>query len=158
MVLDGSRSAVLLDRVVAVVFTLANGREQTGTGYLVAGRRVLTAAHCTRDRITGEPPRSMRVIRASGGQVVVSPDAVTVSEILDLAVICLPQDAPWDAELGATSYARIHRDRAGVVSDCTAIGYPLYQYDPGKHTRHHGELHGTIYQTDEAESGRLLMC
>ena len=53
MVSEGSGSAVPLQRVVAVVLRLANGREQTGTGYLVSGRQVLTAAHCTRDRVTG---------------------------------------------------------------------------------------------------------
>jgi TPR repeat protein len=157
VVSQGSGFAVPLQRVVAVVLNLANGREQTGTGYLVDGREVLTALHCTRDRATGAPPRSIRVKGATGGEIKVSPDDVTASEKLDLAVIRLPQDAPWDADSEAISYARIHRDRAGVVADCTAIGYPLYQYDPVKHTRHHAELHGTIYQTDEAESGRLLM-
>jgi Trypsin-like peptidase domain len=157
VVSDGSGSAVPLDRVVAVVLALANGCEQTGTGYLVGGRQVLTAAHCTRDRVSGAPPRSMRVIGATGGHVVVSPDNVVASAKLDLAVIDLPDEAPWDADLTAPSYARVRRDRSGVISDCTAIGYPLYQWDPSKHARHHGELHGTIYQTDEAESGRLLM-
>jgi hypothetical protein len=50
---QGSGFAVPLQRVVAVVLNLANGREQTGTGYLVDGRQVLTALHCTRDRATG---------------------------------------------------------------------------------------------------------
>ncbi len=150
-------SAVPLERVVAVVLTLASGRKQTGTGYLVGGRRVLTATHCTRDRLSGAAPQSMRVIRATGGQVAVSAELVTSSAKLDLAVIELPDDAPWDIGLTAPTYARLHRDRSGVLSDCTAIGYPLYQRDQNKGTRHHAELHGTIYQTDEAESGRLLM-
>jgi hypothetical protein len=157
MVTEGFESAVPLDRVVAVVLTLANGRKQTGTGFLVGGRRVLTAAHCTRDRLSGALPQSMRVFRATGGQVAVSVASVKASAKLDLAVIELPSDTPWGTELVTPTYARVHRDRSGVLSDCTAIGYPLYQRDQNKGTRHHGEIHGTIYQTDEAESGRLLM-
>ena len=48
-------SSVWVDRVVAVAATLQDGREQVGSGYLVSGRLVLTAEHCSRDKVTGEP-------------------------------------------------------------------------------------------------------
>ena len=48
-------SSVRVDRIAAVVATLRDGREQVGSGYLVSGRLVLTAEHCSRDRVTGEP-------------------------------------------------------------------------------------------------------
>ena len=56
------------DRVVAVVGELANGLQQAGSGYLVGGRTVLTAQHCTRNKKkAGEPLQALRVIRASDG-------------------------------------------------------------------------------------------
>lgn len=155
--MTGPDPAVSLDRVVAVVVPLPGGREQTATGYLVDGRRVLTAEHCTRDRLACASTQLIRISRATGGEVSVLPEDVTSSSRLDLAVVCLPDDTPWEAELPVTRFGRIDRGRTGVVTDCTAIGYPLFQWDPTKHTRHHAELHGTIYQTDEAESGRLLL-
>ena len=48
-------SSVRVDRVVAVAAALRDGREQFGSGYLISGRLVLTAEHCTRDKATGEP-------------------------------------------------------------------------------------------------------
>ena len=44
-----------------------------------------------------------------------------------------------------------------MLDDCTGIGFPLFQRDPDRRTRHTSEFHGKIYQTDERESGRLLM-
>lgn len=150
-------SGVRLDRVVAVVLSLAAGQEQVGTGYLVGGRMVLTAAHCTRDRKTRRLGLAMRIVRASDGQHAhVDLTGILASQELDVAVIPLG-DAPWDAVLPAPAYARVHRDRAGILSDCTGIGYPLYQWDVQANTRYTSELHGTIYQTDEARTDQLLM-
>ncbi|MGY1702815.1 trypsin-like peptidase domain-containing protein [Geodermatophilus sp. SYSU D00766] len=144
-----------LDRVVAVVATLADGREQVGSGFLVSGRVVLTAAHCTYDKATGQQPDRLRVIRAVDGQ---STDKLKVlpHAALDVAALRLA-NAPWKADLPSVSYARVDRSRSGVLRDCVCIGYPLFQYDPGLQDRRTAELHGVIYQTDEAETGRLLL-
>ena len=61
------RPGIHRERVVAVVATLPAGREQVGSGYLIDGRLVLTAEHCTRDKVTGAAPLGLRVIRATDG-------------------------------------------------------------------------------------------
>ena len=149
-------SSVRVDRVVAVAATLRDGREQLGSGYLVSGRLVLTAEHCARDKVTGEPAAPLRAARASDGAVA---DVVSVvsDHGLAVAVLQLADDAPWDASLPSPVFARVDQSQTGVLNDCTGIGFPLFQRDPDRRTRHTSEFHGRIYQTDERESGRLLM-
>ena len=149
-------SSVRVDRVVAVVATLRNGREQLGSGYLTSGRLVLTAEHCTRDKVTGESAARLGVIRASDGAVA-EVVGVVPDHGLDVAVLQLADDVPWDPGLPPTEFARVDQSRSGVLDDCTGIGFPLFQRDPARRTRHTSEFHGRIYQTDERESGRLLM-
>ena len=155
---DSADSGIARARVVAVVATLPGGREQVGSGYLVGGRLVLTAAHCTRDKATGAAPLGLRVIRATDGAAAVADVAadVVVAPELDVAVVRLT-DAPWEPDLPTPVFARVDRTRSGVLRDCSAIGYPLFQRDPARRARLTAELHGTIYQTDEAETGRLLL-
>ena len=149
-------SSVPVDRVVAVTAILRDGREQLGSGYLVSGRLVLTTEHCTRDKATGEPAAWLRVVRAGDGAVA---DVVSVvsDRRLDVAVLQLVDDAPWDTGLPPPPFARVDQSQSGVLDDCTGIGFPLFQRDPDRRTRHTSEFHGRIYQTDERESGRLLM-
>jgi hypothetical protein len=153
--MSAAGSPVRVDRVVAVVATLRNGREQLGSGYLISGRLVLTAEHCTRDKITSEPAATLRVARASdsaGAQVA----GAVADRGLDVAVLQLA-DAPWEADLSAPVFARVDQSQSGVLDDCTGIGFPLFQRDPDRRTRHTSEFHGKVYQTDERESGHLLM-
>ena len=149
-------SSVQVDRVVAVVVTLRDGREQLGSGYLTSGRLVLTAEHCTRDRVTGELAARLRVVRASD-----SAEAQVANVVpdhgLDVAVLQLVDAAPWDPGLPSTAFARVDQSQTGVLNDCAGIGFPLFQRDPDRRTRQTSEFHGTVYQTDERESGRLLM-
>lgn len=149
-------SSVRVDRVVAVAASLRDGREQLGSGYLISGRRVLTAEHCIRDKLTGEQATRLRVVRASDGAVAEVVGAVP-DRGLDVAVLQVADDAAWDADLPPTPFARVDQNQSGVLEDCTGIGFPLFQRDPARRTRHTSEFHGTIYQTDERESGRLLM-
>jgi Trypsin-like peptidase domain len=148
--------SVPVDRGVAVVATLRDGQEQLGSGYLASGRLVLTAEHCTRNKVTGEPAARLRVARASDGAVANVADVVP-DRGLDVAVLQLADDAPWDPGLSPTVFARVDQSHSGVLDDCTGIGFPLFQRDPGRLTRHTSEFHGKVYQTDERESGRLLM-
>ena len=92
---------VARSRVVAVIAILANGREQVGSGYLVDVRRVLTAAHCTLDKLTAEAPSQLTVALASNGR------SATVKRVrsarsggagIDLAVLDLA-DPPWISRL-----------------------------------------------------------
>ena len=96
------------------------------------------------------------MVRASDGAVAEVVGAVS-DRGLDVAVLQLADDAPWDADLPPTPFARVDQNQSGVLEDCTGIGFPLFQRDPARRTRHTSEFHGTIYQTDERESGRLLM-
>ena len=75
---------------------------------------------------------------------------------LDVAVLRLA-DAPWDPGLPPPVFARVDQSHSGVLDDCTGIGFPLFQRDPERRTRHTSEFHGRIYQTDEREAGRMLM-
>ena len=154
--MSSGESSVRVDRVVAVAATLRDGREQLGSGYLISGRLVLTAEHCTRDKATGEPAARLRVVRASDGAMADVAGVVSDHE-LDVAVLQVADDAPWDADLPSPAFARVDQSQSGVLDDCTGIGFPLFQRDPDRRTRHTSEFHGTIYQTDEREAGRLLM-
>ena len=149
-------SSIRVDRVAAVAATLRDGREQLGSGYLVSGRLVLTAEHCTRDKVTGEPAARLRVVRASDGAMADVADLVP-DRGLDVAVLRLADGAPWDTGLPPPAFARVDQSQSGVLDDCTGIGFALFQRDPARRTRHTSEFHGRIYQTDERESGRLLM-
>jgi WD40 repeat protein len=149
-------SSVPVGRVVAVAATLRDGREQLGSGYLVGGRLVLTAEHCTRDKAPGEPAARLRVVRASDGAVAQVAEVVP-DRGLDVAVLRLADGAPWDADLPFPVFARVDQSHTGVLDDCAGIGFPLFQGDPDRRTRHTVEFHGRIYQTDERESGHLLM-
>ena len=149
-------SSVRVDRVVAVAATLRDGREQLGSGYLISGRLVLTAEHCTRDKATGEPAARLRVIRASDAAMA-DVAGVVPDRGLDVAVLQLADDAPWDTSLAPPLVARVDQSHSGVMHDCAGIGFALFQRDPDRRTRHTSEFHGTIYRTDERESGRLLM-
>ena len=99
-------SSVQVDRVVAVVATLRNGREQLGTGYLTSGRLVLTVEHCTRDKVTGEPAAQLRVIRASDSAETEVANVVS-DRGLDVAVLLLVDGAPLDPGLPSTAFARV---------------------------------------------------
>jgi hypothetical protein len=141
--------------VVAVVAELASGLTQWGSGFLVTGDRVLTAWHCTVDKESGVMPVSLSVFRkADGAGAVVG--RVVSSRALDVAVLELGAH-PWAGEWESLKYGRVDRSRAGMLEDCQAIGYPLFQADPADMQRNTAELHGDIRRTDEAESGFLLL-
>jgi TPR repeat protein len=146
------------DRVVAVVASLDTGLVQIGSGYLVAGHRVLTARHCARDERTGRPATSLRVQRRSGG-----PDApATLAAIgadLDVAVLEVGDEQGWaiPADLEPPRFGRVDRSHTGELHDCEAVGFPLWQLDPRDHRRNAAELRGTIRVTEDMESGFLVM-
>src|SRR5258708_3575904 len=131
---------VRVDRIAAVAAALRDGREQLGSGYLVSGRLVLTAEHCTRDKVTGEPASRLRVIRASDGAMAEVADIVA-DRGLDVAVLRLVDNAPWDADLPPTPFARVDQSQSGKL-DVTGIGFPLFQRDPARKTRKTSEFHG----------------
>ncbi len=147
-----------LNRVVAVVATLSSGRVQLGTGYLLSPGVVITARHCTRDKILDQEARSLEVFRATGGATA-QVEVVQCSALGALDVVVLRLTAPpWQEEImPVPGFTRVDRGGAGQLTDCAAIGFPLFQYDGASDDRRTAELHGVIYQTDEAITGRLLL-
>jgi hypothetical protein len=137
------QTGVELDRMVAVMATWADRHAEVGSGYLVAGRLVLTAGHCIRDRKSGKLAAQIQVMRARDGATVPGGNVIMCPE-LGVAVIALGDDAPWEAELPGVVFARVDRSRAGMLEDCQTIGFPLFQRDSeGRAT---SEVHGTLYQ------------
>ena len=144
-------------RVVAVVAKLDTGRTQIGSGYLLDATRVLTARHCTFDRQTGRAATELRVVRANNGVTA----TVIVSEAspsLDVAVLAFNHDAPW-AELpgGPVTFGEVDREHTGQLSDCEAVGYPLWQGSEAGDYRDLAELHGSIRALEGRESLRLVL-
>jgi TPR repeat protein len=154
--MQGTWDGIPSDRVVAVVASLATGLVQVGSGYLITGRRVLTARHCTVDKRTGQPARSLRVIRRSdGAEAPATPSAAAG----DAAVLTVGEDAAWavPAALQPPTFGRVDRSHSGELHGCEAIGFPLWQLDPKERQRNAAELHGTIRVTEDVESGLLVM-
>lgn len=160
MVSRGSRAGwkgIPLDRVVAVVARLANGREQVGSGYLVNGRLVLTAEHCTRDDETGQAALSLQVRRASDGKHAEA-KIRAASQADDVAVLDLSSAVPWPADLlPRLRFGRVDRTCSGELSDCEALGFPHWQLDPLDHQRNHVAVKGTIRLTEDVESDYLVL-
>ena len=104
-----------IDRVVAVVASLANGLEQVGSGFLVSGRQVLTAEHCTCDKKTGQPARSLCVVRASDGEQVAA--SIRVASLdADLALLDLVESLAPEA-MPALRFGRVDRTHSGEIRD-----------------------------------------
>ena len=141
---------------MAVIADLDTGRTQVGSGYLVADRRVLTAWHCTVDKRTGRPARSLRVIRRSDGA---EAPATLLAAALDVAILEVSGEAAWTALEASEQpqFGRVVRGRTGELVGCEAVGFPLWQLDPRDQHRDAAELHGTIRVTESEESGLLVM-
>jgi HEAT repeat protein len=94
-------------------------------------------------------------VRASDGTALEVNIADLVVDIdLDVAVIPLP--TAWNSGFPPTTFARVNRAEAGRLENCEGIGFPQFARDEAGH-RDTAEFHGIVYQTDEAQSGRLLM-
>jgi len=152
----GNWGGIPSDQVVAVVADLDTGLVQIGSGYLVTERQVLTARHCTADKSTGRPPRSLRVVRRSDGA---EAPATVIAAASDVAVLAVGDGLGWAGvtPLEPPRFGRVDRSRAGELRDCEAVGFPLWQLDPMDQQRNAAELHGTIRVTEGAESGLLVM-
>jgi hypothetical protein len=121
-----------VSRVVPVI-RFVDGKRRVGSGYRVAERLVLTAAHCVRG--TGhrvwlaDGERAARVL-VDGRRAAAVPVSDRSAADIDLGLLeIMPSQAQGEApvvELSPPACARIDRTTAGRVSGCVAIGYPKY--------------------------------
>ena len=111
------------DRVVPVI-RFVDGERRVGSGYRIAGRFVLTAAHCVRGS-------ELRVWLPDGerdARIVV--DGGTTVDLALLEIIPAPGQAPV-AEVPPTWGGRLDRGVPGRISGCVAVGYPRHAVRPG---------------------------
>jgi WD40 repeat protein len=110
------------DRIVPVIHFVA-GERRVGSGYWIAGRFVLTAAHCVRGsgfRVwLPDGERDARVV-ADGG---------TGVDLALLEITPTPGQAPV-TEVPPTRCGRVDRDVPGRVGGCVAVGYPRHAVRP----------------------------
>jgi tetratricopeptide (TPR) repeat protein len=143
------------DRVVAVVAHLSNHKIQIGSGYLIDSTHVLTAAHCTYDKLTKTRALSLTVYRQSDGSKAQA-HGRKMTRRPDVAVLTLGTRL-GDATMPYPRYGRVNRTWAQELVGCEAVGYPLFQYDDTESRRNSAHVKGIIRTTDGAESDYLLL-
>ena len=123
----------------------------------MARDKVVTAWHCTvdKDSDTGAAAVSLEVVRESDGARA-NVTTCAASPGLDVAALTL-DEPPWDGQWETPQFARLDRTTAGELTDCQAVGYPLFQRDDTDRQRNVAELHGAIRQLEDAASGFLLL-
>ena len=104
----------------------AVGRWTAGSGYLISGRLVLTAAHAVgyRQDLGDNGQLLVRIIGGSefAARVVLVSDE---SSQVDLALLEI-SDSRFDELLLPVSFARVNRDSAAPVPGCWAVGFPRF--------------------------------
>ena len=101
-------------------------RWTAGSGYLIGGRLVLTAAHSVdyRQELGDNAQLLVRTIGGSefAARVVLAGDE---SGQVDMALLEI-SDSRFDEFLPPVSFARVDRDSAAPVSGCWAVGFPRF--------------------------------
>jgi tetratricopeptide (TPR) repeat protein len=97
-----------------------------GSGYLIGGRLVLTAAHTVdyRQDLGDNAQLLVRTIKGTefAAQVVLVSDE---SSQVDLALLEI-SDPRFDEHLPPVSFARVNRDSPASVSACWSVGFPRF--------------------------------
>jgi S1-C subfamily serine protease len=93
-------------------------QELSGTGFVIAGNRILTNAHVVEQatRIYVQPPNSADKLRA---------EVIGISQQMDLAVIEIKKDSEREEFHGAHPILELSDTLPSIGSTVQAIGYPM---------------------------------
>jgi WD40 repeat protein len=124
--------AIGTDRAVEVLHnrgpaTLAGvDRWASGSGYLIGGRSVLTAAHNVTYRQSLSEGEQL-LVRTIGGRELAATVVLVCDETsqADLALLAIT-DPDFDEHLPQVSFAQVNRDSPAPVSGCWAVGFPRF--------------------------------
>jgi hypothetical protein len=112
-----------VDRAVEVILDRGENsrvRWAVGSGFLVGGRQVLTAAHnVERGRLL--------VRRMDGAELEASP--VPSPWALDMAILEITTNS-FDADLAPIRCATVDRELGQVLEPCWAVGFPMFKEKP----------------------------
>ncbi|MGW7605746.1 tetratricopeptide repeat protein [Streptomyces sp. NPDC054766] len=114
-----------VDRAVEVLRRRASGTWSVGSGYLVGGRLVLTAAHNVLTDGLADDLISVR--RGDGSQL--PADVLAAERDGDIALLRVSAD-PSLGDMPAVRFARVDRRQTRLVENCWAIGYPGWNEHP----------------------------
>jgi hypothetical protein len=153
----GSRSVPIYRRIVAVEADFGEGarpRWQYGSGLLIGGRQLLTAAHVVQGAVavTVRRPRQAPWPALLEGALIGEPDRV------DLALL----DVPEAQVLAMVPVAVVNREVTSgqFIERCWAVGYPEF-YDvtrKGRRTvRETAQVRGEIPPLSSMEEGMLSL-
>ena len=140
-----ARPVPMRDRLAAVEADLGEGHDprwQYGSGLLIGGRQLLTAAHVVQgaQRVAVQAPGRAPTQAVLAGALISAPDR------FDLAVL----DVPEADELAALPVAGVNRNVTGgeFVERCWAVGFPAFQEverdTAGRSLRESAEVKGEI--------------
>ena len=160
---------VPLERVVAVIAELPDGREQWGSGYLITRDLVLTAWHCTVERASwvAVPLRVQRWVDGGWQTALIAESDREQSHQfradgpghpwgLDVALLTL-RDPPWAGETWSSPpFARVVRTESGELGDCVAVGYPMFALARDS-SLDSAEVNGFIRLSEAKGSGHLVL-
>lgn len=117
-------------RAVEVLYDRGPGvdvdRWTGGSGYLIGGRLVLTAAHNVGYKQDHGGHEQLLVRTIAGGEFAAR--AVLVCDEpsgVDLALLKI-SDPRFDEDLPPVTFARVNRDSPAPVPDCWAVGFPRF--------------------------------
>ncbi|MFF5476786.1 trypsin-like peptidase domain-containing protein [Streptomyces sp. NPDC012935] len=131
------------ERAVEVLRRRPHGTWSVGSGCLVSGRLVLTAAH----NVLTDGHADDQVCVRRGDRTELAAEVLAADAARDLAVLRVAAH-PSLGDVPAVRYARIDRRQTRLVKDCWAIGYPGWNEHPREHTdiplRDSTQVHGVI--------------
>ncbi|GAA3842725.1 tetratricopeptide repeat protein [Streptomyces phyllanthi] len=140
-------------RAVEVIRRWRDGAWSVGSGCLVGGRLILTAAH----NVLGDGRGTVRISVRRREEFDLAADILAADPDQDLAVLRVA-DHPALADVSTVRYARVDRGRTERVT-CWALGYPAWKEHPREGTdvplRDSSQINGFIAPGSNLRRGLL---